>query len=118
MVNDAEVHAAEDKVRRQEVEIRNAADSTVYQVKRQMSEMGGKLPAHEKSRLELLLAETEQALKDHAPIDRIRTLTSDLTQAANAFATGAGPGSPSSGGSSAPGADGSDDVIDAEFTEK
>ena len=117
MVSDAEAHAAEDKVRRQEVETRNSADSVVYQVQRQMNETGDRLPIHEKTRIEQLLAETRQALKENAPIDRIRTLTSDLTQAANAFnaAPGTDPQAPK--GEGAPKTDGPDDVIDAEYTE-
>jgi len=122
MVNDAEVHAAEDKARHQEVEVRNAADSTVYQVQRQLNEAGDKLPVHEKIRLEQLLTDTRNALKENAPIERIRTLTGDLTQAASAFSSGSASGS----GTDSPPRDDTpphhpddpDDVIDAEFTEK
>jgi molecular chaperone DnaK len=118
MVRDAETHAAEDKLRRQEVETRNSADSVVYQVQRQMNEAGNQLPVHEKSRIEQLLAETRQAIKENAPIDRIRTLTGDLTQAANAFNVAPGKGSQTHTGESDPKTDGPDDVIDAEYTEK
>ena len=118
MVQDAELHAAEDKQRHQEIEVRNAADATVYQIQRQLNESGAQLPAHEKARIEQLLEETRKALKENAPIDRIRTLTSDLTQAANAFNAATGnPEQPESGPSS-PEPDAPDDVIDAEFTEK
>lgn len=122
MVNDAEVHAAEDKARHQEVEVRNTADSTVYQVQRQLNEAGDKLPVHEKIRLEQLLTDTRNALKENAPIDRIRTLTSDLTQAANAFNANPGSGSrtdpPPRDDAPPHHPDDPDDVIDAEFTEK
>jgi len=118
MVRDAEAHAADDKLRRQEVEIRNSADSVVYQVQRQMNEAGNQLPVHEKSRIEQLLTETQQALKENAPIDRIRTLTGDLTQAANAFNVAPGTGSQTYPGESSPKNEGPDDVIDAEYTEK
>ena len=118
MVNDAEAHAAEDKARRQEVEIRNAADSTVYQVQRQLNEAGSRLQVHEKSRIEQLLSETRQALKDNAPIDRIRSLTSDLTQAANAFNATPGADSQATRGNDEAKPEGPDDVVDAEFTEK
>ncbi len=118
MVCDAEAHAAEDKVRRQEVEIRNAADSTVYQVQRQLNEAGSRLQVHEKSRIEQLLSETRQALKDNAPIERIRSLTSDLTQAANAFSSSPGSDSQPTDGKTDTKPEGPDDVVDAEFTEK
>jgi molecular chaperone DnaK len=117
MVSDAESHAAEDKVRRQEVEIRNSADSTVYQVQRQLNEAGNRLPVHEKSRIEQLLSETRQALNDNAPIEQIRKLTGDLTQAANAFNAAPRTESPTNT-EAAPKTDGPDDVIDAEYTEK
>jgi molecular chaperone DnaK len=118
MVSDAESHAAEDKVRRQEVETRNAADSVVYQVQRQMNESGDKLPVHEKSRIDQLLSETRQALQENASVDRIRMLTSDLTQAANVFNAVSGADSQTYSGEAAPNTEGQDDVIDAEFTEK
>ena len=118
MVKDAEMHAAEDKVRRQEVEIRNAADSAVYQVQRQLNETGNNLPVHEKSRLEQLLSETRKALAENASIDRIRTLTSDLTQAASVFTAGAGSDTGAGGKKAGPNPDDPDDVVDAEFTEK
>ena len=119
MVSDAEAHSTEDKARRQDVEIRNAADSAVYQVQRQMNESGSRLPVHEKSRIEQLLNDTRQALRDNAPADRIRSLTSDLTQAANAFSqsgTTAEPQAETNDHDQNP--DGPDDVIDAEYTEK
>jgi len=117
MVSDAESHAAEDKVRRQEVEIRNSADSTVYQVQRQLNEAGNRLPVHEKSRIEQLLSETRQALNNNAPIEQIHKLTGDLTQAANAFNAAPRTESPTNT-EAAPKTDGPEDVIDAEYTEK
>src|SRR5659263_101506 len=57
MIQDADAHAAEDKVNRQKVEVRNAADSTVYQVQRQLNDLGSQLPPHEKARVEQLLSE-------------------------------------------------------------
>lgn len=118
MVNDAQAHTAEDTKRRQEVEVRNAADTAVYQVQRQLNQAGDKLPAHEKSRLEQLLAETKKALTENAPIERIRTLTSDLTQAANTFSSSTEANSQTHGDAASPNAAGSEEVIDAEFTEK
>lgn len=118
MVSDAEAHAAEDKLRRQEVEAHNSADSVVYQVQRQMNETGDKLPVHEKSRIEQLLSEIRQALKENAPVDRIRSLTSDLTQAANVFNVASGADSKTHSEEAAPETEGPEDVIDAEYTEE
>jgi len=118
MVQDAEAHAAEDKANRQKVEVRNTADSTVYQVQRQLNELGSQLPPHEKARVEQLLSETKQALHDDASIDSLRTLTSDLNQAACAFGTCTKPDSQPGVSKTASESDNTDDVIDAEFTEK
>jgi len=118
MIQDADAHAAEDKVNRQKVEVRNTADSTVYQVQRQLNELGSQLPPHEKARVEQLLSEIKQALNDDASIDRLRTLSSDLNQAACAFGACTKPDSQPSVSKPAPDSDNTDDVIDADFTEK
>jgi len=118
MIQDADAHAAEDKAYRQKVEVRNTADSTVYQVQRQLNDLGSQLPPHEKARVEQLLSETKQALHDDASIDRLRTLSSDLNQAACAFGTCTKPDSQPSASKPSPDSDNTDDVIDADFTEK
>lgn len=118
MIQDADAHAAEDKAYRQKVEVRNTADSTVYQVQRQLNELGSQLPTHEKARVEQLLSETKQALHDDASIDRLRTLSSDLNQAACAFGACTKPDSQPSVSKPSPDSDNTDDVIDADFTEK
>ncbi|MCL5781045.1 MAG: molecular chaperone DnaK [Firmicutes bacterium] len=119
MVREAEANAAEDKRRRQEAEVRNEADALVYQVKRQMKEVADKLPVHEKARLEQLVGDLQAALKENAGIDRIRSLYSDLQQAAGSLAQTAGKQSTcSSGGCGAQGGPNHDDVVDAEFEEK
>ena len=45
MVADAQAHAEEDKQRREEVEVRNSADSMAYQVERQIQDLGDRVPA-------------------------------------------------------------------------
>ncbi|MBZ4653036.1 MAG: chaperone protein DnaK [Peptococcaceae bacterium] len=117
MVREAEANAAEDKRRRQEVEIRNEADSLVYQVERKLREQGTQLPVHEKARIEQLVNDLKTALKENAAIDRIRSLTGDLQQAAAAFAyTGSNPQPGNYAGNTSTA--GPDDVIDAEYREK
>lgn len=123
MVNEASIHAAEDKNRKQEIEARNEADSLAYQVDRQLKDLGDKIPVHEKARAEQLLNDLRTALKENAPIDRIRTLQSDLQQVAYSLSqTAYGQAGGTPGG--APGADagggarGGEDVVDAEFEEK
>ncbi|OAT82283.1 molecular chaperone DnaK [Desulfotomaculum copahuensis] len=125
MVREAEANAAEDKQRKQEVETRNEADALVYQVDRQLKDLGDKVPVHEKARLEQLLNDLRTALKENAPVDRIRTLHSDLQQAAYALSQAAyqqagGAAGGCAGGTCGGGArpQGGDDVVDAEFEEK
>jgi molecular chaperone DnaK len=122
MVKDAEAHAAEDKGHREEVEVRNQADGLAYQVERQLKDLGDKVPAHEKSRCEQIINDIRQAIKDNSDVSRLRSLTSDLQQAAHALSTAAYQQAAQAG--QAPGAQASaagskgDDVIDAEFEEK
>jgi molecular chaperone DnaK len=123
MVQEAQAHSAEDKTRREKVDVANQADSLAYQVERQLHDLGDKLPVHEKERCEQLIQDVRQAVKDDAPPERLRLLLGDLQQAAHGMSSEAYQ--QSTGGSSAQtdrggrfkatGTDG--DVIDAEFEE-
>ena len=121
MVKEAEMHAEEDRRRKEGIEIRNQADNLSYQVEKTIKELGDRAPAAQKARCEQLIQDIRQAIKENAPIDRIKTLMNDLQQAAYTLssqayqqATGtAGPG-PTAGPS--PGKD-KEDVIDAEYKE-
>jgi molecular chaperone DnaK len=117
MVKDGQLHADEDKQRREEVEARNSADTLAYQVERSLKDLGDKVPAHEKARAEQLIGEIRQAVKEQAPVDRIRQLSSDLQQVAHGLAAQAyqQASSASAGGSDSASAPKDDDVIDAEF---
>ena len=65
MVKDAQAHADEDKRRREEVEVRrNTADSTAYQVERQIRELGERVPANEKARAEQTINQIRAQLKN------------------------------------------------------
>lgn len=115
MVQDAQQNASADKRRREEVEVRNQADSLVYQVERQMREMGERAPAHVRARAEQLAGQLKQAIKDEAPSERIRSLTGDLQQAAYGLSEGAAQQQqPPPGEQGA----GEEDVIDAEFSKR
>jgi molecular chaperone DnaK len=126
MVADAEQHRAEDMRVRQEIDARNELDSVAYQVERRLNELGDQVPMHEKARAESLVADARQAVKDQAPLDRLRSLTSELQQVYHGLgATGADVGAGAPPGSSAggrpgggqqSGSGGDDDVIDADFT--
>jgi molecular chaperone DnaK len=90
-------------------------------VERRLGELGGAVAVHEKARAETLVADARQAIADQPPLDRVRSLTSELQQVYQSLGTSAsgatgrpGPG-PSGQGAAGP-APGDDDVIDAEFT--
>src|SRR3977135_3930195 len=124
MVRDAEQHRSEDTQLRQGVAARNELDSTIYRVERRLAELGDAVPVHEKGRAEMLLNDARQAVKEEAPLERLRSLTAELQQIYHSL--GAGPRGQGAGapyGSAASGTtDGrdapvdEDDVIDAEFT--
>ncbi|MGZ6848333.1 MAG: molecular chaperone DnaK [Blastococcus sp.] len=124
MVADAERNRSEDARLRQQVDARNELDSVAYQVDRRLAELGEAVPPHEKARADMLVADARQAVKDpDTPVERLRSLASELQQLFHAL--GAAASSPASGGpGGGPGAGaaggqpggGADDVIDAEFT--
>lgn len=122
MVKDAQSHAEEDKRRREEVEVRNTADSTAYQVERQIRELGDRVPANEKARAEQIIAEIRTQVKNDTPdLAKLRQLTSDLQQIAHSLSSAA-YGQATAAGAGAGGTNGgrptsTDDVIDAEFKE-
>jgi molecular chaperone DnaK len=118
MIRDAESHAAEDKVRRQEVEQRNHVDSLAYQVERRLGELSEHLPVHTKARAEQLVTDAQAAVKDQVPVERLQTLASDLEQMLHSLsaATSQQAGTATDSNASRSGA--GDDVVDAEFTEK
>jgi molecular chaperone DnaK len=128
MIADAERHRGEDARLREVVDARNILDTSAYQVERRLAEIGDSVPTHERARAEMLVADARQALKEETPLDRLRSLASELQQvyhglgvAGPAGAAGGPAGGPAgsdgSGGANRPGAGGSDDdVIDADFT--
>jgi len=63
MKNDAKEHAAEDKKAKETVDVKNKADSLAFQSKKQIEELGDKLPAEDKNRLEAQITKLEEAIK-------------------------------------------------------
>jgi molecular chaperone DnaK len=79
MVKDAEVHSAEDKKRREMVEVRNVADSLVYQTEKSLAEHGDKIPAGDKTQIETDVAALKTALEGDDAAD-IKAKTEALSQ--------------------------------------
>ncbi len=114
MVSDAERYSQEDANLRQLVDARNELDATVHLVERRLTELGAGAPVHEKARAEMVMNDAQQALKEEAPVDRIRSLTSELQSVYQGLTAQAPPGP--GAGSDTPSGGADDDVIDAEFT--
>ncbi|MDT4904275.1 MAG: molecular chaperone DnaK, partial [Pseudonocardiales bacterium] len=120
MVAEAERNRGEDQALREQVDARNELDSSAYQLERLANELGDSAPVHEKARAEMLISDAREALKNDAPLARVRELTGELQQAAQALraarqsgSSSAGPTQPGEPGGASGAAD--DDVIDAEF---
>ena len=123
-VKEAEQYAAEDKKKREEVDIRNGADQMVFQTEKMLKENGDKLPADVKSEAESKLSDLKNSLQSGS-IDDIKAKQEALSQvfermyqaAAAAQQTAGqnpGAGSSSAAGESKPNDDG---VVDADFKE-
>ncbi|MFG3268527.1 molecular chaperone DnaK [Streptomyces bobili] len=119
MIAEADQNREYDQALRETVDARNELDAAAYQVERKLGELGDAAPQHERARAELLVEESRTAVKEEAPLDRSRSLTSELQQVHASLSAHAGaaaqpgtePGPAPGGGPS--GGDG--DVIDAEF---
>ncbi len=131
-VKEAEMYAAEDKKRREEADLRNEADSMVFQMKKSLGDFGDKVSAEDKAKVEPKISALEEALKG-SDIEKIKTAKDELQNAfyevagkvyqanggdANA-AGAAGAAGAADGGSDNNGNGGNDDgAVDVEFTEK
>jgi len=125
MVTEAERNASADKERREKVDRKNQADSLAYQAEKQLKDLGDKVPASDRTKVEGLVKDLREAVnkEDDEAIQRLmpelqQTLYSIGTnlyqQAGGAAPGGTDPGAGDGGSTSAPGGD---DVIDADFTE-
>jgi len=122
MVKDAEAHAEEDRQRRDEAEVRNNADTLVYQTEKLLKEQGDKLEGEEKSTVETHLATLKSAISG-SDIDAIKTATEALMTSSQGFTQklydAAATADRESGGAGAAGASqpSDDDVVDAEIVD-
>ena len=121
-VKEAEQFAADDKKKREEVDIRNGADQMVFQTEKMLKENGDKLPADVKSDAEAKLADLKTAVQSGS-IDDIKAKQEALSQvfekmyqaaAAAQQAAGAQPGADAGAANEKPNDDG---VVDADFKE-
>ncbi|RPI75646.1 MAG: molecular chaperone DnaK [Desulfobacteraceae bacterium] len=126
LVKDAELHAEEDRKKRELVDARNTADSLIYSTEKSMKELGDKLDASTKADIDRSVASLRKAMEtDNAA--EIKKLSDELTQASHKVAEamyaqaagktqGGAPGDPGAE-SSAKSAPKDDNVVDADFEE-
>jgi molecular chaperone DnaK len=69
MKSDAQSHAAEDKKRKEEIETKNQADNLVFQTRKQLKELGDKMPADAKAKVESAANALEEAVKGGVAAD-------------------------------------------------
>ena len=125
MVKDAEANAETDKKKREEVDVKNQADSLVFQVEKNIKEHGDKISPEDKSKIEADLKDLKEALEKNE-IENIKQKTQDLTQSSMKMGEAMYKDQQSS---EAPGAEqpkqedntgetkNDDDVIDADYEE-
>jgi molecular chaperone DnaK len=127
MIREAEQHAAEDAALREKAEVRNGADQAVYQTERLLKDLGDKVPAEERSRVESAMAAVKSALETD-DLNRVKSATEELHQAqyklseilyrageAPSANGAAGDGYHPDGAGAEEAGKPADDVIDAEF---
>jgi molecular chaperone DnaK len=126
MVRDSEMHADEDKQKREVAEARNTLDSLIHQVERSLKEHGDKLPADERAKLDAEMEGARKALESDDTV-KIRSAQESLMQAsqklgeiiykqeqAGSAAGGDGQAEPSADDSAKPENSG-ENVMDADF---
>ena len=124
MVKEAEAHAAEDKKQKEGIEIRNNADSMVYQAEKLIKEMGDKADAGQVDKAKAAIEKVKEALKG-TDTEAIKKATEELQEPLHAISAAAYQQAQQAAGGQQGGQAGQqqsggkqdDDVIDAEFTE-
>ncbi len=124
MVRDAESNSEADKERRERIDMKNQADSLAYQAEKQIEELGDKVPADDKEKIEGHIKDLKEALASE-DFDKIKPSMETLQQALYALSSNlyqqggnAEPTADAAGDSTGSAASGGeDDVIDAEFSE-
>ena len=128
MMREAESHAEEDKLRRELTDVRNQADSLVYQVEKTLAENREKVPAGDASRIESAAAavrkasEGEEVAAIHRAMDELQKASHAMAEAlykqaqSGPSSAGTPGGGPSAGGQPGPGG-ASGEVIDAEVVD-
>ncbi|HHW61872.1 MAG TPA: molecular chaperone DnaK [Syntrophomonadaceae bacterium] len=116
MIKEAEKNRAEDKRRREEVELRNEADTLAYQAQRQLEALGEQVDAADRAEAERLAEELQQKIQDGAAVEEIRSLKADLEAVMSRIGQAAYQNTGNYSGTAAAPED--DDVVDVDYEEK
>jgi molecular chaperone DnaK len=123
LVRDAELHADEDKQRREEIEAKNQLDSLIYSIDKMLSENRDKISGEDVSSVESALTEARKAM-EQGGLENIRTATDNLQKASHKLAEAMyeqakSQGAPEEGAGAGPdgGQATDEDVIEAEVVE-
>jgi len=121
MVKDAEANASVDKEKRERIDLKNQAETLAYQAEKQLGELGDKVSAEAKAKVEEKRTKLNEALQNE-DFDSLKPLFDDLQQelyalGASVYQQAGADGASSEAAAGASSNDGGDDVIDAEFTE-
>ncbi len=127
LVKDAEMHAEDDKAKRELVEARNSADALIYSTEKSISELGDKVDSETKTNVEASIADLRKAMEgeDAAEIKRV---SDELTKASHKLAEAmyqqasqneqqAGAGAEAGGENTGDAGAADEDVVDADFEE-
>ena len=121
MVKDAEANASVDKEKRERIDLKNQAETLAYQAEKQLGELGDKVSAEAKAKVEEKRVKLNEALQNE-DFDNLKPLFDDLQQelyalGASVYQQAGADGASSEAAAGASSSGGGDDVIDAEFTE-
>ncbi len=121
MIKDAEAHVEEDKKKRELIDLRNQADSTVYQTEKSLTEMGEKVSAGDRSNIEAALNQVK-TVKDGDDVEAIKKALESLQQVSHKlaeamYAKDAAGADAAADGAAPEAGKADDDVVDADFEE-
>jgi molecular chaperone DnaK len=114
MMKDAEAHADEDRVRKEEAEVRNQAETLIFQTEKFLTESADKIPADAKANVDEPLATLKKALEGE-DIEAIKAAVEQVATASQALGTALYESAQSEASEEAPA---EDDVVDAEIVEE
>ena len=124
-VKEAEQYAEEDKKRKEEVEVKNQAETLIYETEKNMTELEGSLSEQEKNDITAAKDELQSALnagniddikaKTEALTQQFHTISAKMYQQAQAQQQAAGGAGPDMGAADAGAAPGGDNVVDADY---